>query len=92
MGACSKMKPYQKRAMEWIASQLEGHLFIQDRKDWKGRRVRWVGFNYVPEEFKKDWEGTDDWEEEFESARLESISRGQGWIKAQQEATVRNEI
>ena len=86
------MKPYQKRAMEWIASQLEGHLFTQDRKDWKGRRVRWVGFNYVPEEFKKDWEGTDDWEEEFESARLESISRGQGWIKAQQEATVRNEI
>ena len=80
------MKPYQKRAMEWIASQLEGHLFIQDRKDWKGRRVRWVGFNYVPEEFKKDWEGTDDWEEEFESARLESISRGQGWIKAQKEA------
>ena len=48
--------------------------------------MRWVGFNYVPEEFKKDWEGTDDWEEEFESARLESISRGQGWIKAQKEA------
>ena len=80
------MKPYQKRAMEWIASQLDGHLFTQDRKDWKGRRVRWVGFNYVPEEFKKDWEGTDDWEEEFESARLESISRGQGWIKAQKDA------
>ena len=86
------MKPYQKRAMEWIASQLEGHLFIQDRKDWKGRRVRWVGFNYVPEEFKKDWEGVDNCAEEFESARLESISRGKGWIKAQQEATVRNEI
>ena len=85
------MKPYQKRAMEWIASQLEGHLFTQDRKDWKGRRVRWVGFNYVPEEFKKDWEGTDDWEEEFESARLESISRGKSWIKDQQEATIRNE-
>ena len=86
------MKPYQKRAMEWIASQLEGHLFTQDRKDWKGRRVRWVGFNYVPEEFKKDWEDTDDWEEEFESARLESISRGKSWIKDQQEATIRNEI
>ena len=86
------MKPYQRRALEWIASDLNGHLFTQDRKDWKGRRVRWVGFNYVPEEFKKDWEGTDDWEKEFESARLESISRGKGWIKAQQEATVRNEI
>ena len=86
------MKPYQKRAIEWIASQLGGHLFTQDRKDWKGRRVRWVGFNYIPEEFKKDWEGTDDWEKEFESARLESISRGKGWIKAQQEATIRNEI
>ena len=86
------MKPYQKRAIEWIASQLCGHLFTQDRKDWKGRRVRWVGFHYIPEEFKKDWEGTDHWEEEFESARLESISRGKGWIKAQQEATVRNEI
>ena len=86
------MKPYQKRAIEWIASQLGGHLFTQDRKDWKGRRVRWVGFSYVPEEFKKDWEGTDDWAEEFESARLESISRGKGWIKAQQEATIRNEI
>ena len=72
--------------MEWIASQLEGHLFTQDRKDWKGRRVRWVGFNYVPEEFKKDWEGTDDCEEEFESARLESISRGKSWIKDQQES------
>ena len=54
--------------------------------------MRWVGFHYIPEEFKKDWEGTDHWEEEFESARLESISRGQGWMKAQQEATVRNEI
>ena len=85
------MKPYQKRAIEWIASQLGGHLFTQDRKDWKGRRVRWVGFHYIPEEFKKDWEGTDHWEEEFESARLESISRGQGWMKAQQAATVRND-
>ena len=80
------MKPYQKRAMEWIASQLDGHLFIKEHKDWKGRRVRRVGFDYVPEEFKEDWEGIDDWEEEFESARLESKSRGQGWIKAQQEA------
>ena len=86
------MKPYQRRALEWISSDIDGHLFTQDRKDWKGRRVRWVGFHYVPEEFKKDWEGTDDWAEEFESARLESISRGQGWMKAQQEATVRNEI
>ena len=86
------MKPYQRRALEWIASDLDGHLFTQDRKDWKGRRVRWVGFNYVPEEFKKDWEGTDDWEKEFESARLESISRGKSWIKDQQEATIRNEI
>ena len=83
------MKPYQKRAMEWIASQLEGHLSTQDRKDWKGRRVRWVGFNYVPEEFKKDWEGIDDWEEEFESARLESISRGKSWLKEQQKASIR---
>ena len=72
------MKPYQRRALEWISSDIDGHLFTQDRKDWKGRRVRWVGFSYVPEE--------------FESARLESISRGQGWMKAQQEATVRNEI
>ena len=87
------MKPYQKRAMEWIASQLEGHLFIQDRKDWKGRRVRWVGFNYVPEEFKEDWEGVDNCAEEFESARLESISRGQGWIKAQKDAgSIKDEI
>ena len=83
------MKPYQKRAMKWIASQLDGHLFIQDRKDWKGRRVRRVGFAYVPEEFKKDWEGIDDWEEEFESARLESISRGKSWLKEQQEASIK---
>ena len=83
------MKPFQKRAIEWIASDLDGHLFIKEYKDWHGRRVRRVGFDYVPEEFKKDWEGTDDWAEEFESARLESIERGQGWIKAQQDAQKR---
>jgi len=79
------MKPYQKRAMEWIASQLDGDLFTQDMKDWKGRRVRRVGFDYIPEEFKEDWEGVDNCAEEFESARLESIDRGQGWKKSQQE-------
>ena len=83
------MKPYQKRAIEWIASQLDGHLFIKEHKDWLGRRVRRVGFDYVPEEFKKDWEGTDDWAKEFESARLESIEKAQGWLKSQQEATLK---
>ncbi len=83
------MKPYQKRAIEWIASQLDGHLFIKEHKDWHGRRVRRVGFDYVPEEFKKDWEGTDDWAKEFESARLEYIEKAQGWLKSQQEATLK---
>ena len=85
------MKPYQKRALEWIASQLDTSLKIQERRDFRGRRVRWVGFDYVPEEYEEDWgEDIKDWSEEFESARLESISRGQGWIKTQQESQKRS--
>jgi hypothetical protein len=83
------MKEHHQRKLERIASELDGHLFIKEHKDWHGRRVRRVGFDYVPEEFKEDWEGTDDWEEEFESARLESIARGRSWLKDQQEAAIR---
>ncbi len=83
------MKPYQKRILEWISSELDGHFFIKEHKDWRGRRVRRVGFDYIPKEFKKDWEGTDDWEKEFEAAVRESKERGQSWIKDQQEATIR---
>jgi len=76
------MRPYQKRAIEWIASQLNTSLKIQEKKDWKGRRIRRVGFDYVPEEYEEDW-GNDikEWKEEFESARLESIDRGKKWMK-----------
>ena len=85
------MKPYQKRALEWIASQLDTSLKIQERRDFRGRRVRWVGFDYVPEEYEEDWgEDIKDWSEEFESARLESIRKGQGWIKSQQESQKRD--
>ena len=31
------MKSFQKRALEWIASDLDGHLFIKEHKDWHGR-------------------------------------------------------
>jgi len=83
------MKEHHQRKLERIASELDGHLFIKEHKDWHGRRVRRVGFDYVPEEFKEDWEGTDNWEEEFESARLESIARAKSWLKEQQEAAIR---
>ena len=83
------MKEHHQRKLERIASELDGHLFIKEHKDWHGRRVRRVGFDYVPEEFKEDWEGTDDWAEEFESARLESIARAKSWLKEQQEAAIR---
>ena len=86
MGACSKMKPHHKRMLEWVASQLDTSLKIQERRDWRGRRVRWVGFNYIPEEYDEDWKNEPDWAKEFESARLESIRMGQSWIKEQQES------
>ncbi len=80
------MKPYQKRAIEWIASQLNTSIRTQEVRDCQGRRVRKISFNYVPEEYEEDW-GKDlkDWTEQFESARLESIRRSQLWTKQQQE-------
>ncbi len=48
------MKPHHKRMLEWVASQLDTSLKIQERRDWRGRRVRWVGFNYIPEEYEED--------------------------------------
>jgi len=82
------MKPYQKRAMEWIASQLNTSIRTQEVRDCQGRRVRRISFNYVPEEYEEDWgEDLKDWTEEFESARLESIRRSQLWTKQQQERT-----
>tara|TARA_B100000902_G_C27100735_1_gene808679 strand:+ start:170 stop:418 length:249 start_codon:yes stop_codon:yes gene_type:complete len=80
------MKPYQKRAIEWIASQLNTSIRTQEVRDCQGRRVRRISFNYVPEEYEEDW-GKDlkDWTEQFESARLESIRRSQLWTKQQQE-------
>ena len=80
------MKPYQKRAIEWIASQLNTSIRTQEVRDCQGRRVRRISFNYVPEEYEEDWgEDLKDWTEEFESARLESIRRSQLWTKQQQE-------
>ncbi len=82
------MKPYQKRAIEWIASQLNTSIRTQEVRDCQGRRVRRISFNYVPEEYEEDWgEDLKDWTEEFESARLESIRRSQLWTKQQQERT-----
>jgi len=81
-----RMKPYQKRAIEWIASQLNTSIRTQEVRDCQGRRVRRISFNYVPEEYEEDWgEDLKDWTEEFESARLESIRRSQLWTKQQQE-------
>ncbi len=83
-----RMKPYQKRAIEWIASQLNTSIRTQEVRDCQGRRVRRISFNYVPEEYEEDWgEDLKDWTEEFESARLESIRRSQLWTKQQQERT-----
>ena len=80
------MKPYQKRAIEWIASQLNTSIRTQEVRDCQGRRVRRISFNYVPEEYEEDWgEDLKDWTEEFESARLESIRRSQLGTKQQQE-------
>jgi hypothetical protein len=82
------MKPYQKRAIEWIASQLNTSIRTQEVRDCQGRRVRRISFNYVPEEYEEDWgEDLKEWTEEFESARLESIRRSQLWTKQQQERT-----
>ena len=81
-----RMKPYQKRAIEWIASQLNTSIRTQEVRDCQGRRVRRISFNYVPEEYEEDWgEDLKDWTEEFESARLESIRRSQLGTKQQQE-------
>ena len=76
------MKPYQKRAIEWIASQLNTSIRIQEVMDCEGRRVRRVSFNYVPEEYEEDWgEDLKDWTDQLETARLESIRRSQLWTK-----------
>ena len=85
------MKPHHKRMLEWVASQLDTSLKIQEVRDFMGRRVRRISFDYVPEEYEEDWgEDIKDWSKEFESARLESIRKGQGWIKSQQESQKRD--
>jgi len=78
----SKMKPYQKNIIEWVASQLNTSIRTQEVRDCEGRRVRRVSFNYVPEEYEEDWgEDLKDWTDQLETARLESIRRSQLWTK-----------
>ncbi len=49
------MKPHHKRMLEWVASQLDTSLKIQEVRDFMGRRVRRISFDYVPEEYEEDW-------------------------------------
>ena len=77
-----RMKPYQKNIIEWVASQLNTSIRTQEVRDCKGRRVRRISFNYVPEEYEEDWgEDLKDWTDQLETARLESIRRSQLWTK-----------